>query len=122
MIYNKEDLIPVNDYILLEPLKPKEIYQYIELPDETKNKDKGVNEVKETKKVKNKIKVEYRIGKIVSMSQQKSPNDEYSVGDLVTYNYRQARTFDLLAKKDPDLKCPVIIKHWDVIAKVKNNN
>lgn len=124
MVYKQENFTPVNDYILLEPLKVKEIYQEIEVPDEEKNKGKKIHELKETKKVKNKIKVEHRVGKIISMSkhhQDQSIKSPYKVGDYVSYNYRNAKPFDLLAKKDPDLKCPVLIRHWDVTTIVEND-
>lgn len=121
MIYKAEECIPANEYIILQPGKIKEIYQEIEVPDDEKNKGKKAGDVKETKTIKHKIQAEYRVGKVLAMHTFNKEGEGYNVGDWVAYNQRQAKTFDLLAKKDPDPKCPVLIKHWDVIAKVEND-
>jgi len=120
MIYKEQEFTPVNEYIIVQPGKVKEIYQEIEVPDDEKNKGKKIDDVKETKVIKHKIKTQYRVGKILSMHSFRQEGD-YKVGDWIVYNQHQTKIFDLLAKKDGDSKAPVLIKHWDVIAKVKND-
>lgn len=119
MTYKQEEFTPVNDLILVQPGPVREITQYMEVPDDEKNKGKGINDVKAVKTVKNKIKTVYRVGKIISMSNRDNLN--YNVGDWIVYNEYDARKLDLLAKKEPDLKCPVVVKHYGVIAKVEND-
>jgi len=105
---------PIDDRILVQPGPVKKVICDIPVPPEEGINTGSVDDIKEVKTVKEKVRTAFRVGQVINNT------EFFKEGDWVVYAERAAIKFDLLTNKDPDDKCPVLLKRYDIVAKVKN--
>jgi hypothetical protein len=121
--YTIEQINPIDKLIVI-PGPENYFKQVVETPDKDKNKHKGKEDVKVLKKVTEKIKTDYVVGKVVSLgtTDPNSPwKDVYKLGDWVMFHRRLAVPLDILGNKLADPKCPLMLKYYDVVGIVNND-
>jgi hypothetical protein len=117
MKYTVEQLKPT-DRLVVQPGPVKTFTQIIETPDKEKNKGKKEEDVHKMKQIKNEVKTDYVVGKVVAIDPSK---DTYKIGDWVVYNYRLGVALDLFGKKFMDPKCPIMLRYYDVVGTINND-
>jgi hypothetical protein len=134
MNFKQLEYEPIDERILVQPGPVKKVICEMQVPDDEKNIDKTIDDIREVKTVKEKVRTAFRVGQILKGRGTKLVNnyqpgtsalcpeeiEVFKEGDWVVYAEKSAVKFDLLTNKDPDDKCPVLLKRYDIVAKVKN--
>jgi hypothetical protein len=110
--FDAKEVIVVEDRVLVQPGPVKEVLTIERVP---VNTGKKLNTPVKTKEERRITKSNYRIGEIISVH----PSDEvYKIGDVITYNVRDGIALDILSEQDPDPNCPVMVRKFNIAAKV----
>jgi len=117
MNYLIEELIPNSERLIVSPGPEKVLTQKTLVPDKDKNKGKKPDDVHVMKEVINEVKTNYVVGKVIATDPGK---DLYKVGDWIIYNIHVGVKLDIFAKEEPDVTCPVMIRYFDVVGKINN--
>lgn len=122
--YNIEDFKAVNDRVILIPGPLRTVTYETEIPDKTKGKKDHKTGIVtyETKKSTEDLISHLRIGKIVSISERTNEqNLGFTEGDWVIYRDVQSQMFDLMANRQEDKECPIVVRGFDIIAKLNES-
>jgi hypothetical protein len=63
----------------------------------------------------------YQTGEVLSISDN-ARDPLFKKGDKVIFDNYRAQKLDLFAKKSDDVKCPLILPVFSVVAKINNEN
>ena len=114
MNFRQLEYEPIDDRVLVQPGPVKKVVCEMQVPNEEKNIGKVLDDIQEVKTVKEKVRTAFRVGQVIN------DTEAFKQGEWIAYPERSAVKFDLLTNKDPDDKCPVLLKRYDIVAKVKN--
>lgn len=123
--YDVQDFIPLDDRVMVQPGPVQSVVYEAEVPDEStiKNQKKGIPTVNKTKKVEQEATINLRVGQVVSIEESTNPDVTvpYKEGDWIVYTARNATKFDLLTVRDEDPDCPVLLRRYEILAKLNDD-
>lgn len=122
MKYIVNEITPNTDRLIIQPGPVKKLKHTLEVSDKDKNKGKKPDDIHTTKSVTENIEANYQVAKIVAIDPTMRERHNYAEGDWIIYNQHAAIPLDLLANKTNDKKCPLMIKYYDIVGKISNDN
>jgi len=127
MKFSQLKYVPIDDRVLVQPGPVKYVNAIYTVPvDDGINEGRTIDDVHEVTTEKQRVRTALRIGQILELSCNKLIDKEenlpFKVGDWVVYLERNAMKFDLLAKRDDDPKCPVMLRRYEILGLVNNVN
>lgn len=124
MKFNVENVVPTDMNVLIQPGPVKKIKTLQINPASGKVQDVNGSKIEDVDRTYEKLPTKFRIGQVIATPAMVEGKElPYKKGDWVTYiDSNAAIKFDLLARKSDDDKCPVLVKTFNVLAKIDTNN
>lgn len=122
--YSLEQFEPVDGNIIVAPAPDVKIKTLVPDPDvfSPVKKNTDIETIRKIVKKYEKQPTILKVGQVIALPEMLKATLAYKIGDWVVYKDGGMKLrLDLVADKSDDLFCPIIMKHFEVLAKVSIN-